>query len=1152
MLLLNRERSVKIVVVGDKHGANERAIKTEMLVTYTTNAFPGEYLPAVFSNWLGNIVVAGISINLGLWDTSNQESEDYDRLRPLSYPQTDCFILMFSVMSPAAYENIRTRWFPEVMHHCPNAKCIVAGAQIELRDDIGLVKELKEKGITPITAEMGVQLAKDIRASAYCEFSAYTMQGVRETIETATLAGMEKCEVGGGEVWTVDVNIGYLKRAAGRGDAQAKTDLSSMANKKNGLDAQYAMGELMLKGEGFEKDEEAGIGYLKKAAGLGHAQAQCYLGILYMTALPVPDYKEAYRWSRKAYDEGRGNKAAGCHLGVLSAYGLGVEPSMSMAIRYYQDASADGDPLAHVLLGVCYTIGSGGSPTIDEITEAGVLFRKANFGEYKGRSFYAYANFISLFERLSEQGHASAWLMLAVVYGCGLLRAKKDSQNAVVWSLLLEWVLKGEESAYPKLQAIAIAGEGDVFTQYQLGLAYKYQLGLAYSREQKKLGIERNMREALKWFDLAARGGCVKAARQLHRWQDNDDVNVQEDLALAGVQVPRSLTDAATDAAHGVRIAIPEWVVIGHSIPEWIVMLRLVEASARGMGEVLLSAYPDAFAKERWPELRDKIREIEREKIKKGKEAEKEEESDGEDEKDVKNESIVNNKPIVKLDFSYNQLRDAMVPELVGLVMQLLSLHTLVLDFNLFTKSGLQDLLKGLAKHPQLRELSFKGNRIKDADRSELMPPQGDLYVAATHHVEVPKRIDLTLNLMVSQHSIVPGKDKQKFLALLAVLATFDCSLSELRRIKLKGLSQKGGGSYCVGYQKEGDNTLHEMKGMRYKHYNNLNNFHVHHAGQSGWRHTSDALLGNEFNIALNHNGDLQAINVTQCGPSEQQEPDGERRTKQKECEQKEIVKRLFSSYEESPLKYVLSSSSHPIFYHRPVAKDIELPSLLKPGFFVMPDRWIVYLMAYKKGDEHAFLAWEGIHKYGQRHFQRADLTIEKAGLLKHIMGGFKRDDLHVNWRNPPLSDAVSVKEGGGADWFETRKARYHIAAFYGTREQVKKLAKAVSQEVNSRHIAESTLGQINSMVASSFLSSGTQVKDIPNIQDINCIKWAVDKINAHVPQEKPLEAETDKATKLPSLPSHVVAYYEGELEPEATSSASASGKGEGRRCVVM
>lgn len=42
-------------------------------------------------------------MELALWDTAGQE--DYDRLRPLSYPDTDVILMCFSIDSPDSLGN---------------------------------------------------------------------------------------------------------------------------------------------------------------------------------------------------------------------------------------------------------------------------------------------------------------------------------------------------------------------------------------------------------------------------------------------------------------------------------------------------------------------------------------------------------------------------------------------------------------------------------------------------------------------------------------------------------------------------------------------------------------------------------------------------------------------------------------------------------------------------------------------------------------------------------------------------------------------------------------------------------------------------------------------------------------------------------------
>jgi Ras-related C3 botulinum toxin substrate 1 len=150
-------QAIKCVVIGD--GA---VGKSCLLICYTTNSFPQEYVPTVFDNYSANVMVDGKPINLGLWDTAGQE--DYDRLRPLSYPQTDVFLLCFSIISQTSLSNIKAKWHPEIMHHAPSVPYILVGNKSDLRSDPETLERLREKGQVPITQEQARQMAKEIGA----------------------------------------------------------------------------------------------------------------------------------------------------------------------------------------------------------------------------------------------------------------------------------------------------------------------------------------------------------------------------------------------------------------------------------------------------------------------------------------------------------------------------------------------------------------------------------------------------------------------------------------------------------------------------------------------------------------------------------------------------------------------------------------------------------------------------------------------------------------------------------------------------------------------------------------------------------------------------------------------------------------------------
>jgi len=169
---------IKLMVVGDGSVG-----KTCLLISYTTNSFPGEYVPTVFDNYSANAIVEGNAVNLGLWDTAG--SSEYDALRPLSYPGTDVFLLCFSLFSPESYDHILKKWYPEVQEHAPDVPIILVGTKLDLRTKSEAIQSLKETNQSPITTEQGEELARKVGAKRYLECSALTQENLSKVFEDA-------------------------------------------------------------------------------------------------------------------------------------------------------------------------------------------------------------------------------------------------------------------------------------------------------------------------------------------------------------------------------------------------------------------------------------------------------------------------------------------------------------------------------------------------------------------------------------------------------------------------------------------------------------------------------------------------------------------------------------------------------------------------------------------------------------------------------------------------------------------------------------------------------------------------------------------------------------------------------------------------------
>ena len=192
--------------------------------------------------WSGAVPFSSLSSKLCLLSVSLRQrfiarhsffaQEDYDRLRPLSYPCTDVFLICFSVVSPTSFANVKSKWWPEIQHHMPNTPFLIVGTKVDLRHDADTLANLQRKGYAPITQEQGLvhlcslliqayciphcvlrtyfmssrgdrftfsssdcangqsfkALAKELGATAYCENSALTQTGLKATFDTAITA----------------------------------------------------------------------------------------------------------------------------------------------------------------------------------------------------------------------------------------------------------------------------------------------------------------------------------------------------------------------------------------------------------------------------------------------------------------------------------------------------------------------------------------------------------------------------------------------------------------------------------------------------------------------------------------------------------------------------------------------------------------------------------------------------------------------------------------------------------------------------------------------------------------------------------------------------------------------------------------------------
>ncbi|KAG8354353.1 hypothetical protein FVEN_g7643 [Fusarium venenatum] len=158
-----------IVLVGDPACGKTALCYRLCKGAFFKGAFYDVIVPTVFEEYAAHID--------GIYFALRVASEDYDRIRPLSYRAIDVALICFAIDSPDSLENVKKTWISKVSNFMPNVPCILVGLKKDLRDDPKTIEELKKDNQQPVSWDQGNDMAKDIGAFRYVECSAKTVEG---------------------------------------------------------------------------------------------------------------------------------------------------------------------------------------------------------------------------------------------------------------------------------------------------------------------------------------------------------------------------------------------------------------------------------------------------------------------------------------------------------------------------------------------------------------------------------------------------------------------------------------------------------------------------------------------------------------------------------------------------------------------------------------------------------------------------------------------------------------------------------------------------------------------------------------------------------------------------------------------------------------
>lgn len=162
---------LKCVFLGDS-----KVGKTWLITTFITGENPSDQMSTIFDSFSCNIEIKKKNVDLSLWDTSGDLK--YDRIRQLSYPNTDIFFICYAVNSMRSFNNVRN-WYHEIQEIAESNQIpvILVGTKDDVKNDYS------EPDI--VSTEMGRKLSDDCNFHDFIETSSLERKNLYLLFERA-------------------------------------------------------------------------------------------------------------------------------------------------------------------------------------------------------------------------------------------------------------------------------------------------------------------------------------------------------------------------------------------------------------------------------------------------------------------------------------------------------------------------------------------------------------------------------------------------------------------------------------------------------------------------------------------------------------------------------------------------------------------------------------------------------------------------------------------------------------------------------------------------------------------------------------------------------------------------------------------------------